>query len=68
MQIVHYEHMSCGLGKMNPRGGMCFEYNTQHGKCFNIAGSCFPDEHYMLPTLERLLPETGGACNSKKAI
>ena len=23
-------------------------------KCFNIAGPCFPDEHYMLPALERL--------------
>ena len=23
-------------------------------KCFNIAGPCFPDEHYMLPPLERL--------------
>ena len=22
-------------------------------KCFNIAGPCFPDEHYMLPALER---------------
>ncbi|MBO7684595.1 MAG: hypothetical protein J6T51_07715 [Kiritimatiellae bacterium] len=21
---------------------------------FNIAGPCFPDEHYMLPALERL--------------
>ena len=27
-----------------------------HGmeKCFNIAGPCLPDEHYMLPALERL--------------
>jgi hypothetical protein len=23
-------------------------------RCFNIAGPCFPDEHYMLPALERL--------------
>ena len=23
-------------------------------KCFNIAGPCFPDEHYLLPALERL--------------
>ena len=23
-------------------------------KFFNIAGPCFPDEHYMLPALERL--------------
>ena len=23
-------------------------------KCFNIAGPCFPNEHYMLPALERL--------------
>ena len=23
-------------------------------KYFNIAGPCFPDEHYMLPALERL--------------
>ena len=23
-------------------------------KCFNIAGPCLPDEHYMLPALERL--------------
>ena len=23
-------------------------------KCFNIAGPCFPDEHYMLPALETL--------------
>ena len=23
-------------------------------KCFKIAGPCFPDEHYMLPALERL--------------
>ncbi len=23
-------------------------------KCFNIAGQCFPDEHYMFPALERL--------------
>jgi len=23
-------------------------------KCFNIAGPCFPDEHHMLPALERL--------------
>ena len=23
-------------------------------KCFNIAGPCFPDEHSMLPALERL--------------
>ena len=23
-------------------------------KCFNIAGPCFPDEHYMFPALERL--------------
>ena len=26
---------------------------------FNIAGPCFPDEHYMLPALERL-PEVRG--------
>ena len=24
-------------------------------KCFNIAGPCFPDEHYMLPALVREL-------------
>ena len=23
-------------------------------KCFNIAGPCFPDEHYMLPSLVML--------------
>ena len=23
-------------------------------KCFNIAGPCFPDEHYMLPAIDRL--------------
>ena len=23
-------------------------------RCFNIAGPCFPDEHYMLPALEWL--------------
>ena len=27
---------------------------SQTTLCFNIAGPCFPDEHYMLPALERL--------------
>ncbi len=27
------------------------------GKYFNIAGPCFPSEHYMLPALDRM-PET----------
>ena len=26
-------------------------------KCFNIAGPCFPGEHYMLPALKALAAE-----------
>ena len=38
---VAHETLKCGI------------INTME-KCFNIAGPCFPDEHYMLPALERL--------------
>ncbi len=28
-------------------------------KCFNIAGPCFPDEHYMLPGIMRIVEQRG---------
>ena len=31
-------------------------------KCFNIAGPCFTDEHYMLPALEKLYASTRLTC------